>query len=328
MQWAVITLLSILGTLLVVLIVAMTKYFQLSRIQIAVEKAWYDDGICTGKDDALECKLHVKDDLAPPPQSILKNEFDPKLALRMVDYVARIEMDEITLPPKHIEVDRYNPRYGPTFGIAWKNGTTLVIAFRATVTHREIQDDLNAWQVSWETGERISIPHPTKSSDLNINGETPNVHSGFYGVFSMFISQVLETIGAHKPSVLLVAGHSLGGGVATLMTMKIAELMGVDTRLSSISQLGCYVYGTPRVGNGKFDQRLRSNKKINTFWRVVNDADDIQKLPIRVMPNFKYPDESPFYYEHSGPAYTYYDQWGTRRVNHFLPNYMNHLNLL
>lgn len=300
----------------------MMKYFQLSRIQRAVERAWYDDGVCTGRSSDNDCVLNARDDLPALPTTIT-DTFDNILAKRMVDYVARIELDSVPLPPGHTEVDRYNPRVGPSFGVAWLTGTTMILAFRATHTHQEIQDDLMAWQVHWETGERVEIPLPDSHDQVNIAGLGAYVHSGFYSVFNRFADAVVDTIRRHSPTTVLVCGHSLGGAVSTLMTLRIAELR--ETGALSIGALACYCFGTPRVGNSTFDTRLRASEYIDSFWRVVNEADDIQKLPLRVTPNFKRPSESPFYYEHAGDEYSYLDSWGTWRTNHFLPNYMYHL---
>jgi len=211
---------------------------------------------------------------------------------------------------------------GPTFGVAWVSGTALVLSFRATVTHREIQEDLNAWQVTWANSAPVMHSIPKTAGELNIEGSEPYVHAGFYAVFLQFIDRVLDTIGLHQPEVVLLAGHSLGAAVATLMTVRLAELKGADERMATVRQIGGYVFGTPRVGNASFDKKLRSERGVSTFWRVANDADDIQQLPMRVMPNLRFPAHNPLFYEHAGPGHVYYSQWGTWRTNHFLPNYV------
>jgi len=324
MAWAVVTLLILLGTLLLVVIVALFKYLQLSRIQDAVENAWLTDGTCTGRGEELDCKLHVRDDLEGPPQTVLVPDFDPKLGRRLADYVSRVEMVElpsIPLPPKHEHVGLYQPQVGPPFGSAWLyESNTLIIAFRCTITHHEIQDDLNAWQVNFDSGERVdNVFKPNEGPD--IRGTESYIHSGFFNVYMRYRDEVLATIQTHKPKIILLCGHSLGGAVASLMALGLSE----SAILDSDQQIGCYVFGTPRVGNAAFDKRLRDATHVKTFWRLVNKADNIQDLPFYVTPNLKYPIYQPFYYEHAGPAHEYYENWGSWRVNHFLPNYMSYL---
>lgn len=336
MIWAVVVLLSLLGTLLIVIIIALMKYFQLARIQHAIEHAWYDDGICNGRDVELDCRLHYRDDLTYLPVKLVNSAFDASIARRLSDYVARVEMatENIPVPTNHIEVDKYTPAIGPTFGVAWKyEEDILIIAFRATVTHHEIQEDLMAWQVNFDTGEPFIEKRPqdtdTVSTD-DINGTETLVHSGFYKLLLRYRNDILNTISKHTPKIIYLCGHSLGGAVATLMSLTIAEFIEnkTDSRVQSVHNVVCYVYGTPRIGNNHLDQRVRNASYLTSMWRIVNLADNIQDLPLHVTPNFKRPSNNVFYYEHAGPAHTYYSNWGTWRTNHFLPNYMNYLQMI
>lgn len=317
---AVIVLLVLLGALLTVCITAALKYIQLHRIQLAVENAWYPPGVCTGREQTPDCRLHASNTLPPPPVAVLTPEFNRRLARRMADYVSRVELVEghrITAPPMHKQVALFAPRVGPAFGVAWTyKDDCLVVAFRCTITHREIQDDLTAWQVNYDTGE--ASREPLAPNDEDIVGREPLVHSGFYSVFLRYRDEVLDAVERHKPRVVLVCGHSLGGAVATLVSLYVAEKVRT-------AQVACYVFGTPRVGNARFDIRLRSAERLVSMWRVVNRADIIQDLPMNVTPNLRYPKERPFYYVPAGPAYEYYSNWGSWRTNHFMPNYVHHV---
>lgn len=307
--------------MIIVVSVSMLKYVQMARIQRAVERAWMSGGMCSGREGELDCRLHARDDLAPPPREVIPVEFNANLALRMADYAARIEMDDVPTPEGHTEVKRFDPRAGPTFGVAWMYGSTMILSFRCTITHREIQDDLMAWQVNFDTGERSTHPHDAR---VDVTHQDPLVHSGFYSVYQRYRNDVLDTIKEHQPRMVLITGHSLGGAVTTLMCLGISEATTKDGRLASVEQIGGYVFGTPRVGNRMLDQRLRECANLSTFWRVVNTADNIQDLPLKVTPNLKHPDQQAFYYEHTGPGHEYYYNWGSWRVNHFLPNYMKY----
>lgn len=321
--WMVFTLLCLLGTLLLVVIVALVKYMQLSRIQEAIEHAWYNEGVCTGRMDELECRLHFTDDLHPFPNQPT-DAFDRLLARRMADYVARVEMTSKVVPMNHVEVERFDPRIGPTFGIVWMEGSRMVIAFRATVTHSDFQNDLMAWQIDYNSGEKVET---AKAEPINVPGARALVHSGFYRVMMYYLDAILETISKHKPSVIYLSGHSLGGAVATLIAVRISELIAAgDARVVSCTQgVVCYVFGTPRVGNATFDEQVQSASALKALWRVVNSADLIQELLMHVTPNFKKPNHHAFYYQHIGQAYTYTANWGSWQSNHFLPNYISHL---
>jgi hypothetical protein len=328
MLWAVVVLMIMLGTLLLVVVVCLFKYAQLSRFQRAIEGAWFNDGTCAGETEEMRCRLHAQDQLAVPPQATLPTTFSASLALRLADYVARVEMpdEELPVPPGHEEEARYTPNVGPTFGVAWSIGTTLVLAWRATVTHRELQDDLMAWQVDWDTGERVEQPMRTARRSLDdIAGTKGQVHSGFHAVYLRYLKEVLDTVQRVKPKLILLAGHSLGGAMSTLLTLGLLE----RREQLGFEGLASYVMGTPRVGNAAWDTRLRgalaSSPGPAALWRVVNTADLIQTLPLDVTPNFKQPHMEPFYYVHAGPAHTFQVNRGSWRHNHNLPNYIEYL---
>lgn len=321
MVWAVITLLIFLGVLLSICIAAAFKYFQLYRLQQAIENAWFPAGVCNGREDTADCKLHADDNLPPPPTQILQPQFNRKLARRLADYVCRIELVEgthVDAPPKHKQVAVYKPRSGPAFGIAWTyERDTLIIAFRCTITHSEVQDDLMAWQVDFDTG-KVPIDPADENTAPDTHGKRAQVHSGFHDVFKRYRGEVLDTVHAQKPKIVLICGHSLGGAVATLMSLYVAE------NVKDI-EVGCYVFGTPRVGNPKFDDRLRAAHRLTTLWRVANQADVIQTLPLIVTPNFRDPSQNPLYYQHAGPTFEYLANWGSWRTNHAMQNYTNHV---
>lgn len=329
MLWGVIVLTYLLGTLLIVVIFAIFKYKQLGRIQNAVRYAWENDGVCKGRDDDAECKLTIVDDLEQLP-IMINSEFSHTVARTLADYVTRTELNkDIVTPRNHKLVAEYKPSTGSTFGVAWIDERTgiMVLAFRATETHTEIQDDLSAWQVNFDTGEKVDRAQPDHGSGVDIDGPNAHVHSGFYKVMQNYLDDIYNTIGEHKPSVIYICGHSLGGAMATLLTVSLGESVDrkSDVRVESVEQIGSYVFGTPRTGNENFNKRLEGITSRKAFWRVVNKADMIQTLPLHVTPNLKFPTQEVFYYVHAGPEHSYFFNWGGWRVNHFLPNYTSYL---
>lgn len=331
--WETTMLLCILGILILVVAVAMIKYIQLSRIQNAIEKAWFNKGICGSLGNQTDCQLHYVDELPDfPTDGMISDTFEPIIARKLADFVARIEMVEnnvnVKAPPNYIEVDHYKPALSPVFGISHMYGNdVMIISFRCTMTHSEIQNDLYAYQKKFDTGEVYNIDFPSTMTTSYINGEESYVHAGFHNIYSRYRANIVQTIEKHKPKYIYLTGHSLGGSVATLYAVYLAEL-AEQSNYSFIQGISGYVFGTPRVGNQHFHERLISCPKLLNFWRVANEYDNIQDLPYRVTPNFKDPTQTTYYYEHSGRGYNYKRNWGSWQRNHFLPNYIYELNAL
>lgn len=313
-----IVLATLFGILLLLVIFALFKYLQLARIITAIDNAWHSDGTCYSLTSTDRCKIHTDNTLGDVPQSVVASgarSYNVGLAWKLADCVARVELaPNIKTPPSMTWLHNFNPLEGPTFAVAWMNGTSLVIAFRCTVTHSEIQEDLDAFQVEFDTGLRVSSP---LKSVPNVPGSAPYVHSGFYSVTYRYLPEIISILKAQKPKLLFLCGHSLGGAVATLTGVSLAEQFP-DLPITA------YVYGTPRVGNSKFNDRVMSLSNL-TVWRTVNHYDQIQDLPYSVTPNFPHPQQLPFYYEHAGYSHVYYDNRGSWKTNHNLPNYLSYL---
>ena len=317
---------GLLGLLLLVVAVAMLRYITLARWQKSIHHAWFESGWCPGD----QCGMESRTDLGLP-QVKGTTDFDLPLARIMMDYVVRIEKRsfrnatdaDLITPPGHTELERYVPSQyrAPPLAVAWRvNGTgTVVLSFRCTVTDEEIQEDLRATQVDWDTGDTCHQPRSLCMSAALVHGDRAQVHQGFYGVYRNYRTLWRDRIQLEQPDTLLIAGHSLGGGLATLTALDMAETMGPWLR-----RILVYVCGTPRVGNGAFHTRLKSHPRI-TLWRLVNDTDLIQNMPPHVHPNLERPDMRPFYYEHTGSEYRFNTNWGAWKHNHFLPVYLDHL---
>lgn len=79
------------------------------------------------------------------------------------------------------------------------------------------------------------------------------------------ISRTMETVDVP----LYITGHSLGGALATIASMKLPS-----DRIAA-----CYTFGGPRVGNSEFEQKLY---KVPVY-RVVHAADIVPRVPLLVM---------------------------------------------
>ena len=95
-----------------------------------------------------------------------------------------------------------------------------------------------------------------------------SVHSGFKEQYDD-VAACLETLLDHqgvKGKPLFIAGHSLGGAVATVAARRLTA----DRRIAA-----CYTYGSPRVGTEEWVSQIKT-----PIYRIVNSADPIPMLPL------------------------------------------------
>ena len=93
------------------------------------------------------------------------------------------------------------------------------------------------------------------------------VHSGFKEQYDHVATRV-EDLPAHydisgKP--LFIAGHSLGGAVATIA----ARRLNPEHRIAA-----CYTYGSPQVGTEDWVAQIKT-----PIYRIVNSADPVPMVP-------------------------------------------------
>jgi triacylglycerol lipase len=124
-----------------------------------------------------------------------------------------------------------------------------VLAFRGTESNKpeDILTDALAASVPWKPK----------------NGGRGNVHRGFAQVYELVVNGIS---GALPPpgGELLVTGHSLGAGLATLAAADLAARRPV-----------LVTFGSPRVGDGDFKQLLASL----TVHRFVDCCDLVTRIP-------------------------------------------------
>ncbi len=144
-----------------------------------------------------------------------------------------------------------NPATGQIADIYWCNtavGESTVVAFRGTVTAANWLRDLN-----WK---------PTLDEDLGW------CHRGFLAGARLFLEKF---VGDRRP--LILTGHSLGGALA----LTVGALM-LGRPIFDVSSI--VTFGAPRVGMGKFVQRL-STVSIRQYRR---GNDPVTEVPIAVWP--------------------------------------------
>ncbi|HOW35677.1 MAG TPA: lipase family protein [Candidatus Omnitrophota bacterium] len=133
------------------------------------------------------------------------------------------------------------------------NEDILVLAFRGTTS----------W-ADWMTNFKIVM----------VSSSVGKVHSGFARSLNSIWDDVNDSIlsGKDRNQTLWVAGHSLGGALATLAVDRLTE------ENSEIVD-GLYTFGQPRVGDKQFADNFDRKMKRHAF-RLVDDEDIVTKIPI------------------------------------------------
>ncbi|MGE6486921.1 lipase family protein [Paenisporosarcina sp. NPDC076898] len=185
------------------------------------------------------------------------------------------------------------------FGFIAESQETIIVAFRGTRTFKDNESDQDLYQV----------PYPF----VRNAGKT---HRGFTCIYQSTRNEFIRELNKLSPTKqLLIAGHSLGGGLAVLAALDIA----VNTGFKNPS---VYTYGSPRAGDpifaSTFDQRVKNSD------RIYNIHDIIPTLPDQAYP-------PPFtqkglYYQHVNRKYALSFQLNSVAVrNHEIVCYFKNL---
>ncbi|MFX3634450.1 MAG: lipase family protein [Candidatus Pristimantibacillus sp.] len=180
------------------------------------------------------------------------------------------------------------------FGFVLQSDISSVLAFRGSGSAVDWVSDFIAQQTTYR---------PVKNS-----GQT---HKGFTDIYTSARSQILalvDKLPANKP--LFITGHSLGGALATLAALDIAN----HTKITSPI---VYTFGAPRVGDPKFVRVY--NNAIATHWRFQNEYDIVPHLPTLVYqsPHTK----QTYYYLHVKGEVKRSFRMGSVSGNHILSSY-------
>jgi triacylglycerol lipase len=139
-------------------------------------------------------------------------------------------------------------------GFIAASGADVFLVFRGTMTTAEWLKDLSIRLAPYRYG---------------VNG---NVHEGFartYGIFRDSIHSALRDL--KTGGRLLITGHSLGAGLATLCAPDIAT----NARFKAPF---VYTYGSPRVGDKTFAAGHNELLRDRSF-RIANTCDVVTSVP-------------------------------------------------
>lgn len=146
---------------------------------------------------------------------------------------------------------------GDTQAFVARDDATAVIAFRGTQP-TDLQD--------WMTDLRVRL-----EPDPILGGA--QVHRGFRDALDLVWTNLAAA--SQNCSRLWLAGHSLGGALATLAAARFAR-----QRPGAVA--GVFTYGCPRTGSLDFAKAYDKILEAHSF-RFVNDKDLVPRVPKRVM---------------------------------------------
>lgn len=152
---------------------------------------------------------------------------------------------------------------GATQGYVMANERAIVVSFRGTQGK-----DLRDWVTNLDF-DRVETP----------NG---SVHCGFNKAVDRVFEDLLVAVVKFRTQgqALFLTGHSLGGALATLTTLRLIN--------AGQSVMGLYTFGSPRVGDRTYFDRFNvalnqglEAAPIARAFRIVNDKDIVPKLPFK-----------------------------------------------
>jgi len=99
---------------------------------------------------------------------------------------------------------------------------------------------------------------------MRVEQNNVKTHKGFLAAFQKIQADVTQQLHSLTDCGLYVTGHSLGGALALIATSEI----------NSDNLGACYTFGSPKVGNEEFDDKIKA-----PIYRVINSYDVVPFLP-------------------------------------------------
>ena len=251
-------------------------------------------------------------DLPIPTQEDTKLNF--KVARYLADLIVRVRkgMYESFLEPHTLknELNMYDDKK-ILFGVIFSNDDIAYIAFRGTnwYDNKSCINNLSLLQ------KFLSNSNKNKQTKIysNSNNIPAGIHSGFLKVYNIFRDELLDKIEEINPKQIIIAGHSLGGAIATICGLEL-KILGYNVVV--------YNFSSPCVGDDAFCELVKESDL--PLYRIINTCDIAQSFPVSVIPNFNYP-KKPFIYSHCGEAVYFTDNWKSLYNNHLMNVYIKWL---
>lgn len=145
---------------------------------------------------------------------------------------------------------------------------SIILSFRATVNLKN----------RFLNGETYQSTSTWLEQDCGIFSSAVNCikfHFGFLKTFDSLASQyepeLTELLVGKETYKLICIGHSLGGAMASIATLRLHHQLEID-----FSRIELYTYGQPRTGNTNFAKYINENIAIKV--RYVNENDYVPKI--------------------------------------------------
>jgi predicted lipase len=130
----------------------------------------------------------------------------------------------------------------------------FAVIFPGTASRRDWITDLKVKRVAWEPGDPF---YPVGI----------RVHRGFAAAYNSIHTGLVTLL--PKRCTIVIAGHSLGGALATLAASALDGLYHIRA---------VFTFGSPRVGNAAF-ARHYNERFCERAARVVNAGDPVPHIP-------------------------------------------------
>lgn len=184
------------------------------------------------------------------------------------------------------------------FGFILTSERASVLAFRGSGSVVDWVSDFIAEQTPYR---------PVKNVGLT--------HKGFTDIYMSTRSQIFDIMKQLPADIpLFITGHSLGGALATLAAMDLANNSAFTSPI-------IYTFGAPRIGDPKFVQSY--NAIVDTHWRFQNEFDIVPHLPTLLYQSPK--TKQTYYYMHVKGEVKRSFRMGSVSSNHILSSYFTDL---
>ena len=299
------SILTLIGILALIFFICI--FIQYMRYKKALEMT-IDNDLQTG--DIYKYPEIV--DLPIPTQKDTKCDF--KVARYLADLIVRVRkgMYESFVEPHTLknELNMYDDKK-ILFGVLFTNNDVAYIVFRGTnwYDNKSCINNLSFLQ------KFLTNSNKNKQTKIysNSNNIPAGIHSGFLKVYNFFRDELLDKIEEINPKQIIIAGHSLGGAIATIC--------GLELKISGYNAV-VYNFSCPCVGDDVFCELVTQSNL--PLYRIINTCDIAQVFPISVIPNFNYP-KKPFIYTHCGEPIYFTDNWKSLYNNHLMNVYIKWL---
>ncbi|MGD1849139.1 MAG: lipase family protein [Cyanophyceae cyanobacterium] len=177
---------------------------------------------------------------------------------------------------------------------------SVVVVFRGS-------DSLKDWLANFQS---VYDPGPLDNT---------RVHEGFQDALfpaAVPITKLLNQALTTGDKKIWITGHSLGGALCSLYAGMLTE--------NAREVYGVYTFGSPRPGNGAFEEQLNDKLKEGPHFRVINSGDVVPHVPPE--PFYSHPGERVILKETSITHSS--DSWFNQRVEALKVFIKNTSNLL